>query len=200
MVSNDNNDNEKIEKFKLPRLDWYDNEGIDTESGEIIGRLYKDALIENFNAIEDKSIEIQGVDVFDIPIPEPSGIEYPDTTLDSDLNQVVNLASLIQICNLSGYPIKLSFTGTTCTELVYYQYKNISKNQDWTIIKKTNIPTNASNSNPYIWLDTDNQTLVSTSTPYLTSPNGHFIGMYVAGRVIHQRSQLYPNSTIVKGS
>ena len=45
MPNNDKNNNAYIvEELVLPRPDWYDTEG----------RIYKDALIENFNAIEDK--------------------------------------------------------------------------------------------------------------------------------------------------
>ena len=36
-----------LEHFKLPRDDWYDTVSTDPETGEIIGRLYKEALIEN---------------------------------------------------------------------------------------------------------------------------------------------------------
>ena len=43
-----------IEPLTLPRPDWYDQVSVDETTGEIIGRIYKDALIENFNAIEEK--------------------------------------------------------------------------------------------------------------------------------------------------
>lgn len=195
-------DNNKINKFELPRPDWHDNVETDAVTGEIIGRIYKDALIENFNAIEDKCSEIQELDVFDIPIPEPTGVVYPDVTLDSNLSQIVNLKSLIDICNLRGYPISISFSGNTCTKLRYYQGTNTSLGQEPAIIEKTNIKTDASSSKPYIYLDMDNQTLVTSNSPYGVSGSGDtcFIGMYVNGRVIHQRSQLYPNTSTIKGS
>ena len=84
----------KISRFTLPRKDWYDNQGIDSDTGEIIGRIYKDVLIENFNAIEQKLIEISKLDAFDINLPDLSKIVYPDVTLDSEDDCIVNYVLL----------------------------------------------------------------------------------------------------------
>ena len=72
---------EPIEKLTLPRLDWYDSEG----------RINKDALIENFNAIEAKINEISDVSAFTIIAPDFSTFNYDDTTLESADNKIVNI-------------------------------------------------------------------------------------------------------------
>lgn len=193
------NNKPKIEKFVLPRLDWHDNIAIDTDTGEIIGRLYKDALIENFNAIENKALEIQGLDIFDIAIPEPKDVVYPDTTLDSDDNQIINLKSFIEILGLRGYPFELTFSGATCTKCKYYGYNNAS-GLDTQIRTITNMATGASASKPYIYLDPVNNTIDSTATPRQDTGYYSLIGYYINGKVIHMRSQLYPNSSTIIGS
>ena len=71
----------KLSRFSLPRKDWYDNQGTDPDTGEIIGRIYKDVLIENFNAIEQKLIEISKLDAFDVNLPDFSKIVYPLLTI-----------------------------------------------------------------------------------------------------------------------
>ena len=50
----DNNNNNKLELFELPRKDWFDEDG----------RIYKDALIDNLNAIEEKLNEIAMISAF----------------------------------------------------------------------------------------------------------------------------------------
>lgn len=190
------NRSSKVEKFQLPRLDWHDQVSVDAPSGEIIGRIYKDALIENFNAIEEKTDELQSLDVFDITIPDPTSVVYPDTTLESNDNQVINLISLIRILNLEGYPIELSFTGTTCTKCKYYKIVN-----DTTVDIRTiqNINTKATDTNRYIYLDMANNTVIASNSATNTDINKKFIGLYTNKKVIHQRSPLYPSVTTIKG-
>ena len=53
-----------IDEFELPRLDWHDAEG----------SIYKDALIENFNTIEAKLIELSGLTPLDIILPDISNM------------------------------------------------------------------------------------------------------------------------------
>lgn len=192
---------DSIQKFKLPRLDWYDQEGTDESTGEIIGRIYKDALIENFNAIEEKSLELQRLDVLNISIPEPEGFIYNDSNLeDSNDNQVINLKSFVEILDLNGYPLKLSFDNNVCTECVYY--KNVftaAEEEVPKLVTLKNINTGASNSNPYIFLDIENDTLISSNNSTADSISRLFIGMYTNNKVIHMRSPLYPSSSVIKG-
>lgn len=196
-MANNNNRNDEIKRFELPRLDWHDQVAIDEISGEIIGRIYKDALIENFNAIEDKSLELQKLDVLDISIPEPTDFVYEDSSLESsDDNQVINLRSLVKILSLDGYPLKLSFTNTKCNECRYYKLLD----NDVEIKSLLNIETGASLSKPYIYLDTEHDTLESSSNSNWSSRWRILIGFYVGGNVIHMRSSHYPSSSTIKGS
>lgn len=183
-----------ISKFELPRLDWHDEISVDIETGEIIGRLYKDALIEDFNAIEDKAMEIQGLDIFDISIPEPSDVSYPDSTLDSDDNQIINLKSFVNILGLNGYPFELTFSGATCTKCKYFC--STSKH----IRELTNVATGASASKPYIYLNPTAGTITSNATPIANTGTLSLIGFYINGKVISMRSQLYPTTSTIKGS
>lgn len=201
MVNNKSNNN-KIENFTLPRLDWHDQVSIDAPSGEVIGRLYKDALIEDFNAIEDKSRELQTLDVFDVNIPDPSGVVYPDSTLDSPDNTIINLNSLINILNLNGYILEANFSGNTCKLLKYYEGINISlERNESSIITLKNKSTGASASKPYVYLNLDTRTIYSANSAYGGGQsNSIFIGYYTNNKIIHQRSQIYPNTSTIKGS
>lgn len=102
-----------IEKFELPRKDWYDEEG----------RIYKDALIENFNALENKLIGFQEMSAL-IPVEIIwDELDIPDTTLDSDNTKIVNLKSLIAILGLDKMPASIVVSGKKIVRLVYY-YNN----------------------------------------------------------------------------
>ena len=99
-----------IERLELPRLDWYDSEG----------RINKDALIENFNAIETKINELANVSAFIIEAPDFSTFSYDDTTLESADNKVINLKSFINIMHLKGFPLKCVFADNVLKTLQYY--------------------------------------------------------------------------------
>ena len=156
---------EKIELFKLPRPDWYDKDG----------RIYKDALIENFNALEEKLIEISKLDAFDTQMPDITNMDYPDTTLASADNKIINLRSFLNMTGLIGYPIECTFSGTMATKVAYwneaYEYKNI-ENQE----------TNAGESNPYIYLNYKDN-IVSASASSITPLNSTLIACYDGGVV-----------------
>lgn len=104
-----------IDKFKLPREDWYDTEG----------RIYKNALIENFNAIEQKLFDLVALNPIDIILPDIANKDYEETTLESPDTKVVNLRSFIKIMNLVGFPIVCNFVGKELKTLSYYdkEYK-----------------------------------------------------------------------------
>ncbi len=191
--------NDKLTHFELPRADWHDQVSIDPKTGEIIGRIYKDALIDNFNAIEKKALEIQGLDVLDISIPDPSSeIEsYPDTSLEEEdnNNQIVNLKSLVSMLQINGYPIELQFSGAICTNCKYYWNKN---GTEVDVVSLSNINTGANSNNKFLYLKPQEKTIVSTSTD-INQQGYVFIGMFVNGRVIHTRSQLYPSTSTIKG-
>ena len=191
-----------IDRFKLPREDWYDQEGgIDEHTGEVIGRIYKDALIENFNAIEEKSLELQGLDVLNISIPSPTGFSYNDSNLENSAdNQVVNLKSLVKILGLNGYPLKLSFNKAVCTLCKFYKLITTEGSESVKIVTIENLDTKATTTNKYIYIDLVNETLISSSSSTLDKNRYKFIAFcYATDKIIHQRSPLYPTSTTIKG-
>ena len=109
-TDSDTDDDRSIERLELPRPDWYDSEG----------RINKDALIENFNAIEAKINELASVSAFTIVGPDFSTYDFDDTTLESPDNKAVNLRSLIDILGIKGFPIVCTFDDKVLVKLQYY--------------------------------------------------------------------------------
>ena len=142
-----------LEHFNLPRQDWYDVVSTDEKTGQIRGRIYKDRLIENFNAIEAKLNEITKLQPYNTKYPDTSKFIYSDVTLDSETNKVVNLKSFIDILGLKNTPLVVQFRDKRLVRLTYYdsnyKLKNIS-NIDLSTI---------SNTNPFVIADIENQTI-----------------------------------------
>lgn len=142
-----------LEHFNLPRPDWYDVVSTDEKTGEIRGRIYKDRLIENFNAIEAKLNEITKLQPYNTKYPDISKFIYSDVTLDSETNKVVNLKSFIDILGLKNTPLVVQFGDKRLVRLTYYdsnyKLKNIS-NIDLSTI---------SNTKPFVIADIENQTI-----------------------------------------
>lgn len=142
-----------LEHFNLPRQDWYDVVSTDEKTGEIRGRIYKDRLIENFNAIETKLNEITKLQPYNTKYPDISKFIYSDVTLSSDTNKVVNLKSFIDILGLKNTPLVVQFGDKRLVRLTYYdsnyKLKNIS-NIDLSTI---------SNTKPFVIGDIANQTI-----------------------------------------
>lgn len=156
---------EQLDNFELPRLDWHDEEG----------RIYKDVLIENFNAIQDKLLEISQLDAFEIAPPDISSIVYPDTTLESEDKAIVNLKSFLRLTGLIGYPLECQFSGNTCTKLAYW-------GEDYTYHTLSNKKTSANKTNPYVYFNHVNGTIASSNSSN-TPTNCVLIGFYTDGRV-----------------
>ena len=165
--------------FELPRKDWYDAEG----------RIYKDALIENFNAIEQEFIRLANVDKGIGDIPSPEDVEYLDSTLNSDERTILNLRSFLTIMNLINYPVDCRFDGKKLVRLAYWnsdgQYKEII-NQ--------NISCNTSSS--YIYLNYSTNT-VSSSSSATTPANSKLIGRYVDSKIVGLYSEQNANINIL---
>lgn len=166
----------KVSRFSLPRTDWYDKQTVDPDTGEIIGRIYKDVLIENFNAIEEKLIELTKLDAFDVNLPDLSKIKYPDVTLDSPEDCIVNLRSLMNIMDCRNYPVTCDFNKTTCTKMVFYTADN-------KIIERVDYQdTGASDSKPWVYCNLSNGDVTASSSS--STPSGSmFIGCYTGGSV-----------------
>lgn len=153
-----------IDRFVLPRPDWYDEDG----------RIYKDALIENFNALEAKYNEVLKLTPFTVDEPDWANLELDDVTLESDDERVVNLKSFVEIMKLIDFPIEIVFDGTKCVRLRYY-------NDEYKLKQITNTTiTGLDNTNRYIYLNsTDNQ--LYCSSELITTDV--LIGVYNNGKV-----------------
>lgn len=99
-----------LEKFDIPRKDWYDKEG----------RIYKDALIENFNAIEEALNGLQQLSPFVVGEIDWNEIDIPDVTLNSPDASLINMKSFISMLGLDKYPLVCDVSGLTITRMVWY--------------------------------------------------------------------------------
>ena len=156
-----------MELFQLPRDDWYDSDG----------RLYKDAIIENLNAIEDKLNELAAIDAFDADIPDISTLSLDDVTLESEDDKIVNLRSLINILGLINYPMELEFQGTRIAKISYY-------NSSYQYITRTNITTNLTDENKYLFFNFSNNA-VRVDDEVVIGENETLLACYIEGRVIN---------------
>lgn len=146
-----------LEHFELPRDDWYDTVSTDEKTGQIRGRIYKDRLIENFNAIESKLNELTNLQPYNTKYPDTSKYVYSDTTLNSETNKVVNLKSFIDIMHLKNVPLAVEFDGTILRRLAYYsdEYKPV-------VIANIQIE-DVSTDKPFIVASVGDQTVVATA-------------------------------------
>lgn len=146
-----------LEHFELPRDDWYDTVSTDEKTGQVRGRIYKDRLIENFNAIESKLNELTNLQPYNTKYPDTSKYVYSDTTLNSDTNKVVNLKSFIDIMHLKNVPLAVEFDGTILRRLTYYsdEYKPV-------VIANIQIE-DVSTDKPFIVASVGDQTIVATA-------------------------------------
>lgn len=154
-----------MDYFELPRKDWYDSEG----------RIYKDRLIENFNAIEAKLQAIREADGADINEIDWTSISLPDVTLASDDNKIVNLESFISIMGLNdGFPVVQKFNGKKIVTLKYYYNNTLHVISDYE-------PVSVSNGN-YLWLTPSTETLeVIDGNTLVYRVSNLYTGMCVAG-------------------
>lgn len=163
----DNNNNNKLELFELPRKDWFDEDG----------RIYKDALIDNLNAIEEKLNEIAMISAFSAEPPDVSGLSLGDVTLADADNKVVNLKSFLDIFNLYNYPLELEFSGTTIKKISYWT-------EDFQYLTAKDITTNASDDAKFIYFDFTTKEASSSADGTLGTAGKSIIGVYTNGRVI----------------
>lgn len=156
---------EPMERFVLPRTDWVDEQG----------RIYKDALIENLNAIEAKLQEIQALDIFEVTMPDVSDIQIEDdVTLSSPDNKILNLRSFLNITHLEDYPVECSFNGTKIKKLCWWH--------DNTYNTLVNKETGCNTTNKYIHFNPSTGTITSSSSSSIT--NNTLIGVWTGGEVM----------------
>lgn len=159
-----------IETMVLPRLDWYDEDG----------RIYKDALIENFNAIEAKLNEINALNAFETPTPDISSLSLENVTLDDSDTKVLNLRSFLTITGLINYPIELEFSGTKISKLAYWD-------ADFHYIVKANIATEITKDDKFLFYNFTNEQ-IRVSNDATIQDGETLLGVYVDGRVINCNS------------
>ena len=166
--SDTDDDSRAIERLVLPRPDWYDE----------AGRINKDALIANFNAIEAKLNELARVSAFDISAPDFSTFNYDDTTLASDDNKIVNLKSFIDIMHLKGMPLVCDWDDKVLTKLQYY-------NDSYSLVTISDADLSELGSNNKIWVYLDySDDLVYISADGTNPNNDILIACYDNG-IVH---------------
>lgn len=156
-----------LDRFELPRTDWYDSSG----------RIYKDALIENFNALEEIMLRIQSLDTIEVETVDYDTISLNDVTLDDGDNKIINLRSLINILGLTYYPIECITSGK---KVVKYSYYN--DNFELVTISDVSLDT-LSDSVPYVVLNKSTGTIQATSS---FNNSAHIlIGTFRGGAIDH---------------
>ena len=155
-----------VQRFELPRDDWYDADG----------RIYKDVIIENLNACEQKLLEIQGLDAFVVEKPDLDTIVYPDTDLTSEDNCIVNLKSFLDIFNLVYYPIECEVAGITVKKVCYWD-----DNYSYITIETTTL-SDISDSKPFVVVDISNEEVKCISE--FNSTDYILIGKYIDGKIV----------------
>lgn len=173
----------EVTPFELPRPDWYDSDG----------RIYKDALIENFNAIEARLKQLsalgqqvigQGGEIIDT-----SDIHLDDVTLEDLPNKILNLRSFLTIMDLFNYPIELSFNGKKVVRCCYW-------NDEFDYVTLTNKSTGCSDTNKYVYLNYVDKT-ISSSDNRTTPANSILIGVYADGQIRGVGSFQYSNINVL---
>lgn len=166
--SDTDNDGRVIERLVLPRPDWYDE----------AGRINKDALIANFNAIEAKLNELARVSAFDISAPDFSTFNYDDTTLESPDNKIVNLRSFIDIMNIKGMPLVCDWDDKVLKKLQYY-------NDSYSLVTISDADLSELGTNNKIWVYLDySDDLVYISSDG-TNPNSDILIACYDNGIVH---------------
>lgn len=159
-----------IDKFTLPRPDFYDSDG----------RIYKDRLIENFNALESKLLELQSLAPIETPTIDFDGIVLDEVNLsDTDDTKLVSLKSLCNILGLIDMPFNILVDGLTIKSVSYY-------NHSYDKITVTNKKVSTSINN--IALDKTNNSIVE----WVPTNDSHiFLGVRIGSQILHCHSQSY---------
>ena len=152
--------------FVLPRPDWYDEDG----------RIYRDALIENFNALEYKFNEFARISAFSTDIPDISDLHLEEVDLTSDDNKVVSLESFINIFDLVNYPMEIVFGDKSIKKISYW-------NSEYHYITRKNIDVSVTDTNRFVIYNfSDNTARVASSVTLDTDEA--LIGCYINARIM----------------
>lgn len=161
--------------------EWFDQNWYDPNTG----RVYKDVLINNFNAIEEEINRILAIDINDITIPDIGEVEYPDVSLsDEDADsQILNLRSYLDIVQIINYPLVVKTDGNTLITRVEYWGDDLT----YHTLKNTDsvIP---NSSYPYMYLDYGNGAIIRSDS-YTTPSNCVLIGIFRDGKLYTKDSK-----------
>lgn len=159
-----------MEQFKLPRDDWFDEDG----------RIYKDALIENFNAIEKAFQELTDLGAIDIQDINWDNVHLENVTLSSPDDNIVNLDSLLNIMHIGKMYFNEQFSGKTCVSIDYFK--------DGKIVHLRNKTLSGLAAGDFVWLSVANNNLEVVKPANLDSKlandtTGILVGQFVNGLV-----------------
>lgn len=157
-----------IEHFTLPRTDWYDADG----------RIYKDILIENFNALEEKLLQLSAQDVIEVTIADYININLPKITDLSTAkdDQLVSLESFVDLLGLTYFPLNMLTDGSTVKQVSFYDDEYVLHT-----IEDTK-PSDIDATHKYVCINTSSNTLVALET---FSTSGYvLIGIYENGSIV----------------
>lgn len=174
-------ENNTLQPFQFPRDDWYDSEG----------RIYKDVIIENLNAAESKLLELADLDLSSIALPDIENVTYPDTTLSSSENKIVNLRSFLNITGSTNYPVELSFNGTKVDKLAYW-------GRDFVYHKISNTSTGASATQPFVIFNPVEGTVSSVAAFPTSDSEDMLIGYFENGSIINLNTTDYGDLNIMQ--
>lgn len=159
-----------MDEFKLPRDDWFDEEG----------RIYKDALIENFNAIEKAFQELTDLGAINIQDINWDNVHLADVTLSSPSNKIVNLNSLLSIMHIGQMCFNEYFDGKRCVTLDYFK--------DGKISHITNVTLSSLAEGDFVWLSVNSDALqvvkpANLANKITNEPTGILVGQFINGAV-----------------
>ena len=165
-----------------PEFPWFDKNWYDPETG----RIYKDVLIKNFNAIEEHINELSGITISDIALPEVTGLELDDVSLtdvDSD-NKILNLRSYLSIMDIVNLPLVVRTDGNIkITRVEYYgsDYKYHAVNNETDLIPNETYP--------FVYLNYNNHSLTISDLEN-TPTNCVLVGVLINNKLYTKDSQL----------
>ena len=182
IIASEESQSTPVQPFVLPRLDWYDEEG----------RIYKDALIENFNAIERRLQELGDLGesiIGSSGLPDTSDVHLDDVTMEDLPNKILNLKSYLDVVDMVNYPFECVFNGKKLVKLSYY-------NSNYEFKTITNKTLSVNNSNKYVYFNYNTNNVAASSST--TSPaNSLLIGVYADGAIRGLESMEYANINVL---
>lgn len=137
-----------IPHFNVDNIQWHDDQG----------HIFKDKLIEVFDAIEDRINFVSSYKFGDTEKIDISSVVYPDVSsvdIEEGNNKIINFKSFANIMDLVNFPLEIITDGNVKVLSVKY----INSDYDLIEVKPENGIT-ATTEYPYIFLDTETNEIV----------------------------------------